>query len=435
MSVTRLRCSSLDKLFDCPMSVFGTGMTPIGSQGGPARIGKVAHDLLADLVAGGDWDLAGAANRHALTEDEQEEVRRLVGYGEFAWGELHKYLPSPKVECALESDAMASASGMAMLDGTADVVSPVGSDRGVFVDWKSGWKDDGYEHQGFGYATCLWHALGRPTDGTITGVFVFLRHRYYRVVKYRPQDIEAWCGDLTRNVLARASRGEFSPGATCGVCDYFADCKARQRVAEGVIDTLLLGETHEANKQYEQWLAGVKQSLARLTDATLDDAAEATSTLYERIKLVERGLDGAKALLREACERHGRLPLGDGTELAITEQERKDINTTPALRVLRRHLSDAQIADCTKISLPKVLDAYGKQRQAGDRAAAKQELEESLEQAGAISVRRMTRMAVRRSDYQRESVKTSNLKDSSDADADCQHADGGRGDQAGGDGA
>lgn len=424
--MTQLRCSSMDKLFACPPSVFGgNGMVAVSSQGQPALVGKVIHDLLADAIEGVDTPVASACNRHGLiADDERASVFQLSEYGGHVWQDLSRYFPDPKVECQVESKPMDSPIGQVQLNGTVDALSPVGASNGVFLDWKTGWLDSGYVHQGFSYATCLWQMLGEPEEGVITGCFVFLRHRYYRVVKYRASDIRDWLNDLTRNVLARAHRQEFSPGAHCNYCSYYTTCKARRRVAEGMIDTLLLGQTHADNQSYQDWLDGVKASIEHMTEGTVDEAAEAVATLYERTKMLDRAVTDLKTMLRSNVEQHGPLPLGDGTELAMEEQERRELDTVPALRELRRHMSDTQIAEGTKLSLPKLLDAFSKQHHKGRRSDAKYALSKALEDAGVIEIKRITKMAVRQSKQPLESVSNATMKESHDAEPPDQHADG-----------
>jgi hypothetical protein len=417
----------MDKLFACPPSVFGgEGMVPVSTQGEPALIGKVVHELLAEEVAGSDAAVASACNRHGVIDEaKREEVGKLLDYGLKVWGELGKYFPQPAVECAVGSEEIGSPIGPVQLDGTVDVLSPIGASNGVFLDWKTGWLDAGYVNQGFAYAVCMWHLLGQPEDCTITGCFAFLRHRYYRVVKYRPKDMQDWLDDLRRNVLARADRKEFSPGAHCNYCSYYATCTARRRVAEGMIDTLLLGQTHESNEKYQDWLKGVKSSIEHMTEGTADEAAEAVATLYERTKMLDKAVMDLKEMLRSSVEQHGPLPLGDGTELAMEEQERRKLQSVPAMRVLRRHMSDTQIAEAMNLSLPKLLDIFGKQHHRNDRGDFKRALAEELDDAGAIAHSKMTKMTVRQSERPLESISRATIKEGTDdAGTDGEHSDG-----------
>ncbi|MFP3387000.1 hypothetical protein, partial [Tritonibacter sp. SIMBA_163] len=78
----------------------------------------------------------------------------------------------PKVECHVQSEVLASPCGDIQLDGTTDVLSPIGASNGIFLDWKTGWVDSGYVHQGFAYARSMWDLLGQPDEAVITGVFV-----------------------------------------------------------------------------------------------------------------------------------------------------------------------------------------------------------------------------------------------------------------------
>lgn len=393
---TKLRCSSMDKLFACPPSVMGhPGMVPISIMSGDAaRAGQIVHGLLADYIQTGTYNVAEACGREGVIDDSGvENISQLVDYGIRCWQEMEQYFTDARVECHVESEVLSSPIGDVQLDGTTDVLSPIGVSNGVFLDWKTGWIDKGHSNQGYAYAKCMWDLLGQPEQCVITGVFAYLRHRYYRVVKYRPSDIKDWTNDLTRNVLARAEKAEFSPGEQCNYCDYYSTCKARSRVTEGLIDTLMLGQTHSSNDEYQRWLEGVQHSIAHMTEATEQEAGEAVSTLYERTRMLDRMVGDLKAMLRDAAEKHGPLPMGGDMELAIEEQERRTLDSVPALRVMRRHMSDTQIAEAARFSLSKALDIYAKQVHTQERSAAKAELAEALEKGGAVQrsvVRKLT---------------------------------------------
>ncbi|MFP3435106.1 hypothetical protein SB781_35685, partial [Paraburkholderia sp. SIMBA_061] len=84
----------------------------VSHQGNEAAVGKVVHDVLADYIQRDTYNISAACNRHGLIDDPtREEIVRLVEYGVKAWGELAKYFSSPKVECHVQSEVLASPCG------------------------------------------------------------------------------------------------------------------------------------------------------------------------------------------------------------------------------------------------------------------------------------------------------------------------------------
>jgi hypothetical protein len=195
-----IRCSSLDSVFACTPSVIGQdGEVRVNSSGEEAEVGKAVHALAASFVKSGSFDLKGECLRRGIEDDE--EVAKLIGYACRAWEELARFFPMPRTERKVEGPVLATRTGEYIVAGTCDVLSGVGTSDAMFLDWKSGFVDDGYRHQMTGYAYGAWNLLGRPAQSVITGIVAFLRHRYYRVVQYTPAMLEEWENDLTHNVL------------------------------------------------------------------------------------------------------------------------------------------------------------------------------------------------------------------------------------------
>ncbi|MFP3386245.1 hypothetical protein, partial [Tritonibacter sp. SIMBA_163] len=77
--------------------------------------------------------------------------------------------------------------------------------------------------------------------------------------------------------------------------------------------------------------------------------------------------------------------------------------------------------------MPKLLDSHGKQHHKDDRRTRRRELMEALEEAGAVAVKTISKMAVRKREQPLESVSRATIKEgqTDDASTDDKHSDGG----------
>jgi hypothetical protein len=384
-----IRCSSLDSLFACPQSVLADGAVNIDTAGEAAEIGAAVHTLLATHIAtrGLGCDVAGECARRGIA-DAEEEVGQLVLAGQRAWDELKQYFPQPKPEQFVSCQV----TDKYTLAGTCDVLSAAGKGA-IFADWKTGRVDEGYHQQMFGYAYCCWNMLGRP-EAEIAGVVVFLRHRYHRIVKYTPARLREWEADLVRNVLSTPH--SYSPGNQCAQCKVYAGCEARRQIVAGTLHAMMDPPEPTAQAAHRAFLATANQLLSGLTVENKSDpaVARALSELRFRLKLAGQAIENADSMIRQAVQRVGPIPLENNTELALRDYEQKSLDPLKSLRVIRPHLSDADIAGAMKLSLPKLRDAVGSKHKRGEKKAAIALMEQELDAAGAIETTTRQRLEV-----------------------------------------
>ena len=383
----KIRCSQLGSLFACPPSVLLSGPDVIRVAGGQfaeaALLGSVCHEAAALCVKGEGYDLEEIAERTGLSEKLAEQVPMLMSYVTKAWEELEQYFPEPQYEASVKGPIWEVGDQEYQLTGTIDLCSPCGDDRAIFLDWKSGYLDDGFHQQMAGYAFLLWEFMGRPDSINITGVVVFLRHRYHRVIKYTGDALRLWEHDLLHNVLTSDS---YTPSSNCRFCGLYALCAARKAIVVSTIDDIMGTSTEKPDA--EGWLERAKAALTQLTEHSKleEGVGEVVHDMLFRIRLLQQVIDNGKGLLRETIARVGPIPTGEGKALALNRVEKRKLDPLKAMVVLRNHLSDTQIAGVSTVSLPKALKSHSDQFIGGKKKEAREELLARLEEAGAISV-------------------------------------------------
>ena len=384
-----IRCSSLDALFSCPPSVLadGPGMLRIGSSSDAAELGKACHEMCANLVINGSYDLITTCTRYNFDQNTTEDAGKLMLYAVRVWNDLSQYFPTPMAETVLEGPVLTLSEAINyQLTGTCDLISPVGDNQAIFIDWKTGLIDDGFNHQMSGYAYLLWCKMGRPTGIEITGVVVFMRHRYYRVLKFTDKNLAQWEYDLTHNVLSNPE--QYNPSKTCKFCTLFASCQARQAIMTGTISEIIGGTGTDG------WWDKAKEVLAQITEDNKNEkiVGEVLSDVIFRIRLLNQVIDNAKSMIRSTIEKVGTIPLSDGVVLGLREVQIEKLNSMPAMKVLGSFMSTSQLADCMTISLPKVLDACCSKIPRGQKYDRRKEIHDKLVQANAVTVTTQKRL-------------------------------------------
>jgi hypothetical protein len=402
-----VRCSSLDSLFSCPASILASGpaLIRIAAENEAASLGKAVHECCATLIPKGAYDLTAAAERHGISEEAKSEAVHLLFYAAKAWTVLAKYFnPDPDqriTEAGISGPVLDAAGEQYQIAGNIDLCSPVDQDKAIFLDWKSGYIDDGFYQQMSGYAYLLWCHMGRPARVSITGVVVFLRHQYWRVLRYNAETLSQWEHDLVHNLLSRPD--SFRPGRACPHCELFATCPARQAVSIQTIRDILGGDTEHPDRP--GWWDRAKSVMSQLT---VDNKAEkvvgeTVSDVVFRIRMLSSLIDAARDVLRDSIKRVGPIPLGDGVQLALRPVFIEKIKSEVAIPLLRNYLSDGQLADCMTLSLPKILTAYANSKPGESgwkKSGARKMLHGQLLDAGAVIVTRQERMEEVHSDPQ-----------------------------------
>ena len=390
MPAKAIRCSSLDDLFACAPSVLAEGATfiRVSAHLDATDLGKLCHDAAERMVVDGEYDLEALSQGYTLGEDAIDDAGMLMSYAQRAWAELGKFFVKPQTEAAADGPVLSVGGVDYQVTGTLDLCSPAGQDKAIFLDWKSGYLDDGYLQQMTGYAYLLWQIMGRPASVSITGIVVFLRHRYYRVLKYDAAMLARWEHDLVHNILP--SRNDFHPSRRCRFCDLFSTCPARQAVVAGSVEDLMGAAA--AKPGDEGWLERAKQVLSQLDEKNKDQpiVADCLADMLFRIRLCQQAIENAKAMIMDAVMRVGPVPISETTALVLREQEIQKLMPPRALQTLRLRLSDTQIATAMRLSLTMVLSLYGAQFPRGQKKAMRDKLLEELTEAGAIAIERRT---------------------------------------------
>jgi hypothetical protein len=374
----------MDDLWACPPSVLASGPTVLRvKQANPAAaLGSAVHACAAEYITAEAHDAEAAARRYGVPDDNDDQIERLLSYMRAVWSEIGRFFPKPMVEAVVEGPTIDGPDGSPYrIKGTVDVCSPTKDGTAIFCDWKSGYIDDGHAQQIACYAYLLWNWMDRPEDKTITAVVAFLRHRYYRVLKYDADTLRQWEYDLTHNVLGR--RDVYSPGPRCRWCDMFTTCEARQAQVRSTVDDVL----HDASPDDDPtWLERGRQVLEQLTHENKDNAAvgDVLSEFLYRTRLLKKVVEDAQELVRSSVARVGAIPMPSGLHLVMREQQVKQVDPEKAMLVLRNHLSDAQIAQCAKISLPQVLKTYGCLDGRFHKKERRRRIEAALDEADAI---------------------------------------------------
>ncbi len=374
-----IRASSVDNLFVCPPSILSTTHNRITSQNTPAMIGKVVHECAAAYVESKKFDADAMCSVYGLVGEDVDTVRKLAFCAAGIWDrDISKYFTRPQVESSIKSSTPITVNGVQYyLSGTIDVASGVGATEAIFLDWKSGFVDDGYANQMLTYAYLLWDFMGRPQTISITGIVVFLRHRYFDVVKYDARTLEAWEYDLAHNVLENPDK--FSPGPRCNYCEIRSSCEARREVVAGSIDDILSGNT-------DGWYQGGMDTLKDLTDVNKynDGVGDILSDMMFRISVCDSAIKSAKEMIKATLKRVGPIPCGAKSQMDLKETEVKSLVAEKAIPVLRDSMSDSDIAAASRISLTKVMQTVSGRAPRGKKGEVRDGLVEKLDEAGAI---------------------------------------------------
>ena len=130
---TVLRCSSMDDLFACTPAVLNRSEVRINPHHDAADLGKAVHEMAAEYVNSGSFNVNSTLHHYGVDESAREEVLALMEYAQRAWDELGEYFQQPRTEAVVKSDELMG--GQYQLAGTTDVVSPLGTQSAIFTDW------------------------------------------------------------------------------------------------------------------------------------------------------------------------------------------------------------------------------------------------------------------------------------------------------------
>jgi len=147
--------------------------------------------------------------------------------------------------------------------------------------------------------------------------------------------------------------------------------------------------------------AKAREAVALLRDPPADltalSSAEVVS-LYRQARLLEKVADEAVKAIRLHVVNCGPQDSGDGTALQIVEENAgRDIDVAKAWDIIQARLPEPeQMASVLKVSASALDDAVAKAAGQGKGAAAKRELAAELEAAGAVTMRKVSKLSEKR---------------------------------------
>lgn len=382
-----VRASSVDSLFDCPPSVLKREAVRSKSlPGQEAAIGKAVHECIAAYIDNRLPDMPAALRRHGVDDGGHDAAFEHLRTAERMWDQLAEYFPAPLTEAVVQSEPFDVKGVWYRIDGTCDVLSPVGSSSGIFIDWKTG-RLSGYRNSNAAYAWLLWQKLGKPADAQITAIIARTAYGFYRTTHWTADQLSDWEFDLTHNVLGAPE--VYHPGEQCKYCPIYAGCDARRNSAEAAVDVIMLGGSTAQHAEYARYVREGRSKLASVTPETRNDPelASLVRDLRHRLEMGKLAIRDLEDTLKEALiNAGGEIPLGDSRRLVLQDRERRTLEPVSAWPVLRKHMSDAEIAGASNISLTKIQEIAAKRIARGRKAEAKAKITNELADAGAILV-------------------------------------------------
>jgi len=187
---------------------------------------------------------------------------------------------------------------------------------------------------------------GTLDEPWITPEQVLERHRKY------VEAIEIWDGRT------------YNPGGHCWYCRRCAECPGLQRELANTISALRV--------------ANLEASLAKLTDSECTEA-------WPKFGMVINFAERAREIIKMRCVAGGGILEGDEKNLQLFEQTRTKIKALEAWPVLKKRLTDEELAPAVKISKMVAMAAVKAKAPRGQKKRAADELLADLEAADAIA--------------------------------------------------
>ncbi len=327
-----IHCSSLPRIRRCTASATAPAID-IGGNSPEANLGTAAHHGLRRMVDGIDIN---EEELISIYDVERGPLGVLLALGRRHWGQLRDFYPNTRTEVEMEAGLPPGDSG-AILTGTADVLALVEDMAEVrILDWKAGVdRDHGQQLRGYAWLALEAHPWAETAHVAVVNILgqTVDRERFTRA------EMDAWAALLVRD-LTRAP--QYNPGEACRYCPHGATCHAK---------TAMLREAAQSVMSAEHFFESLPDDL--------EERGAILARLLENCKWIVKHATDASDLIKADVQAHGgRLPDGNGGELAITSQVQKHIDPS-GLPVLREYLSEDEINEALTVGKGKVEAALG----------------------------------------------------------------------------
>lgn len=368
----RLRASAMPTAFKCGGSIQPCALEA-EEVNEAAENGTATHKCLESLVTTGcvDWDSIDQICDEL--DGDSEEVRMLCGKASKLWAKIRDTFPAALTEIAVSYELPSLDIAGLKLTGHIDAISIVGGQVRI-LDWKTGRLDANYAHQMKAYLAMVLLAYPELEGGTATIAWV----RAGDIENYTMTQADAfrWSKELEERVVNWD--GVYRTGKHCIHCRRLHECHAGNTLARSYVAAI--GDVG---------LDSVESQVMRLEpDACVD--------LYHKARLVSQIAEKALKSIKARAEQQGEI-VGSESKLYLDSEGRREIDPEKAWGVLSDlGFQDSDFAKVIKMPISKIEKRVVELAGKGNGAAAKRELAQKLELAGAIEIREVFKLEERR---------------------------------------
>lgn len=368
----KLRASAMPTAFKCAGSVQPCALEA-EEVNEAAENGTATHKCLEPLATKGAVEWENINNVCDELDGDSEEVRMLCSKATKLWSKIRDTFPAALTEIAVSYELPALEVAGLKLTGHIDVISIVGNQVRI-LDWKTGRLDANYAHQMKAYLAMVILAYPELEGGTAT--IAWVRSGDVENYTMTRQDALKWVHDFEERVVNWD--GVYRTGDHCVHCRRFHECQAGNALA----------------RSYVAAIGDVGLDSVESQVLTLDP--NACIELYHKARYVSQIADKALKAIKGRAERQGEI-IGKESKLYIETEGRRELDPQKAWGVLDAHgFTESDFAAVIKMPISKVEKRVGEMAGKGAGAAAKRDIAQKLELAGAIEIKEVTKLEERR---------------------------------------
>jgi hypothetical protein len=320
--------------------------------GDAAGIGKAAHDVQRAAITHEEYNFEEICATHRVIPKDVRFLRYAA----------HKFVDLIEEDFNVEewlAEKHLPRTDLFPNGGTPDIIGIEG-DTAIIPDLKTGRVDSDYEDQMKGYAHLVFKAY--PEVKKVIALIFWARDLELQKWQWTRADIEKWLDEVDRRIFQWDGK-KYVVGRHCGFCQRSVNCKARAKAMAVGRDLILSKATANA-----------------LVGADLKNA----NTMVD---MIIRTAKDWKERTKERIIGAGPVDLGDGTELAVVEQNGKpEIYTAQAAAVLKKKydFTDEDVLACCSLTKGEMENMIGARAERGQKGKTIKAAVESLKEAGAL---------------------------------------------------
>lgn len=368
----KLRASAMPTAFKCGGSVQPCAIE-CDEVNEAAENGTAAHKCLESLATTGkvDWDSIDQICDEL--DGDSEEVRMLCSKAAKIWPKIRDTFPCALTEIAVSYELPSLDVAGLKLTGHIDAISIVGNQVRI-LDWKTGRLDANYSHQMKAYLAMVLLAFPSLEGGTAT--IVWVRQGDVENYTMTRQDALRWVGEFEKRVVEWD--GVYRTGDHCVHCRRQHECQAGNALARS-------------------YVAAVSELDAdAISSSVMTMPADDMIQLYHRARLVSQIAEKALKAIKARVDKQGEV-VGSETKLYLDVEPRRELDVQKTWAVLDEiGFTEEDFAAVVKMPVGKVEERVAELAGKGNGAAAKRDLAQKLELAGAITINEVLKLEERR---------------------------------------